>query len=99
MKDEISSTLLERNALPMQQPFFNLSNLIGRQNAKTAQEILGRQCLNPLDEECPPSRNRVGTETSNCEPRVAVVYGITPINARSASPYGMLMTKAGRTFA
>jgi hypothetical protein len=36
----------------MQQPFFNLSNLIGRQNAKTAQEILGRQCLNSLNKEC-----------------------------------------------
>jgi hypothetical protein len=31
---------------------FNLSNLIGRQYAKTAQEILGWQCPNPLNQEC-----------------------------------------------
>ena len=40
------------NALPAQQPRFNLSKLIRGQNAKTAQELLGWQCLNPLDEEC-----------------------------------------------
>ena len=49
----------------------------------------------------PPARSRNGTETgiSNCEPRSAVVCGITPIRHRSASSKGMLRTRAGRTFA
>ena len=62
MKNAISSVLLGRNALPTQQHPFNLSNLIGHQDAKTAQEILGRHRLNPLNEECThlekPGRHR-----------------------------------------
>jgi len=52
VKDQIPRALLERNALPTQQPLFNLLKLVGRQNAKSAQEIFGWQCLNPLNEKC-----------------------------------------------
>jgi hypothetical protein len=52
VKYEISSGLWERNTLPPQQATFNCSNLIGRELAKAAQEILRRQCLNSLHKEC-----------------------------------------------
>lgn len=63
-----------------------------------AQKVSRRQRLNALHEKCALAEKSGRDGTSNCEPRVAVVCGMTPRSARLAFAYGILMAKAGRTF-
>src|SRR5271166_2740540 len=53
---------------------------------------------NALDQECSRSKEGALTETSNREPRRLVVWGTAVTRALSSSPYGTLITSAGRTF-
>lgn len=61
-------------------------------------KYFGGSAWMPCTRKAPASRNGTGTTTSNCDPRVALVCGITPINARSLSAKGTLIISAGLTF-
>ena len=81
----------------MQQGSLYLPKLLECEYAKASQEVLRRD-RNTLDQECTFGEKWSGNVNLKLRAAHRSGVGITPIRARSASPKGMLITNAGRTF-